>query len=105
MQTTTIYTTSSDLTVNADLCVFHGSPEELLAHLKRKHDDIEDIEAGDFGDCWLKRVDDPREDGQETATFDGIECRVQPPGSHPGGNFYWCTPVQPVFVVKYKAAD
>jgi uncharacterized protein YfaS (alpha-2-macroglobulin family) len=44
-------------------------------------------------------------DADGLADLDGIKCRVQRPGQHPGGRFWWCTPVDPVYVTHWSAAD
>ena len=100
-----LYTMSSDLSVNEDLMTFDGDEAALLAKLRRTHDGVAGVESADFGDCWIKLTREPEVDADGLADLDGIKCRVQRPGQHPGGNFYWLTPVESVFVPVFAPAS
>lgn len=53
--------------------------------------------AVDFPDCWIKIADKPAVNSDGYAVIDGILCNVQSPGSHPGGNKWWLTPIATVY--------
>lgn len=53
---------------------------------------------GEFADCWVKLYQRPELDDEGRTVIDGILCEVQNPGTHPGGNAWWCTPVAPIYV-------
>lgn len=56
----------------------------------------------DFGDCWVKIWEKPDLDTNGCAEIDGIKCKVQNPGTHPGGNCYWLTPSDDVYIPIYS---
>lgn len=56
-----------------------------------------EIGPGEFGECWFKSVMEP--DGLSVGPFSLDEVRVLWPGGHPGGNFFWVTPVVDVHVL------
>jgi len=61
------------------------------------------IEAGDYGDCWLKWMHAPRVGnpgaGEGYAPFSFNQLFIQAPGEHPGGRFWWITPRVDVLTV------
>ena len=58
-----------------------------------------------FGDCWLKTYEKPELDAEGHAELEGIKCIVQNPGSHPGENAYWLTPVDAVMIPVLQETD
>ena len=57
------------------------------------------IEAGTWGDCWIKSVGRPRAGDPWIAPFSFGQISTQSPGEHPGGRFYWTTPTVEVLIV------
>lgn len=57
------------------------------------------IEAGSYGDAWIKTLDYPAPYVVEPFTLD--ECSIARPGEHPGGREYWITPRPDVLVVSH----
>lgn len=61
------------------------------------------IEPGGYGDCWMKWAKAPRVgnpgSGDGYAPFTYRQLSVQAPGEHPGGRFWWITPLVDVLVV------
>lgn len=55
-------------------------------------------EPGEFGDCWKKFPAAPTSD--DVTPFALAEVSVAEPGSHPGNNEYWVTPLMSVYVPK-----
>lgn len=93
-----IYSLETDLYVDTTLHTAN-SEEEVTPDAN-----IESWEQNYFGDCWLKLLANPEpylnDDG--TLTVDGIQCRVTPPGQHPGGQAWWITPIEPVYTPVYS---
>lgn len=61
--------------------------------------EVVELEAGHFGDCWIK-VHDRRTLEAKVGewTDEAGELIVQEPGSHPGGKAFWLTPAADVYV-------
>ena len=97
-------TDANGLTIS-ERAVIRGfaSESEALSALAREYD-LEPgerlvLDAGSFGDCWIKTHDAPRPDGLlDTSPFALDDLIVQAPGSHPGGRAWWLTPSDPVMV-------
>lgn len=76
---------------------------DAVEYLKHGYDprywDHSSIEVGEgrYGDCWLKTLQEPREDMFEPFGSDGVY--VSGPGGHPGFG-YWTTPRHSVLVIK-----
>lgn len=70
---------------------------------------VVDLELGDFGDCWLKVLDRPDPETLEMwAQNLGMvadDLQVSPPGTHPGGAYYWVTPWPEVWVPVIEIDD
>lgn len=67
--------------------------------------DLDDGEAltittGEFGDCWIKAAQKPAVGDPTLTPFTFNDVRVQHPGEHPGGRFYWLTPRRDVLVAR-----
>jgi hypothetical protein len=92
------------ITLDATIEVFESEAaarEWLLAPYRDGGWDINSavIDAGQFGDCWIKSVDAPSVGTPWISPFSFNQVRVERPGRHPGGRFYWTTPRPDVLVV------
>lgn len=55
------------------------------------------LTEGRFSDCWEKFSANPSDlDCHDPFTLD--QLIIQKPGSHPGGQTFWVTPMEPVWV-------
>ena len=91
------------------LARFHraASKHEMISQMQDRFcTEITGVEEADFGDCWAKLTRAPTEGDFELWSEEyGIpsDCfRVKPPGTHPGGNFYWVDVTIPVYVPVFK---
>ena len=91
---------------NAEISVFttlEAAKEWLMEPLVNCGDDYDlgsaEIGPGDFGDCWIKSVDRPKIGTRWLSPFSYTQLRIERPGQHPGGKFYWTTPTVDVLVV------
>ena len=96
---------------NADIRAFTTEAEAREWLLKSYRDGGWDlttakIEAGRFGDCWIKTYSEPREDGDKLVIgagtcepFSPEQLYVAAPGQHPGGRVWWIEPNVEVLVV------
>ena len=53
----------------------------------------------DYGDAWIKSISRPTIGCHWIAPFSYNQLRIERPGQHPGGKFYWITPVVDVLVL------
>lgn len=57
------------------------------------------IEAGEFGDCWVKTHRAPGDDESYFAPFTRDQLYIAGPGHHPGGRAWWIEPREEVLVI------
>jgi hypothetical protein len=79
-----------------------AAEEYLRESVTLEDDETLVIEAGKFGDCWLKMNIEPEEIDLEPFASDDLI--IQGPGSHPGMNKYWITPRPEVLVARVERA-
>lgn len=58
------------------------------------------IEAGEWGDCWIKTSIKPEIGDSMLSPFGYAQIHIQKPGTHSGGKVYWITPKAEVLIVK-----
>lgn len=103
----THYSDDFSISQNADISKF-ATREEAEAFLRNAfdHADLAEegltvtIEAGSFGDCWIKSQAAPKVGETWIAPFSRSQLYVQRPGQHPGGRQYWTTPIVEVLVAR-----
>ena len=59
---------------------------------------ISDVQTDDFGDCWIKFYKKPDLFTLRDLDDEAGKVKICKPGSHPGGNEYWTTPIADVYV-------
>lgn len=101
--TTALYTSDEIETgwaaEGADLERYETEADATAAFQSRYCDaKITGWEEVSFTDCWVKCRNAPELNAEGYAEIDGIKCHVRRPGTHPGGNAWWCTPVDEVMV-------
>lgn len=103
------YTLDSDFYINenADISYVEADSYEEAEKLilKKFNDSIEvsdnqsiEVIEGQFSDCWVKGFYSRYVALAKLSGISGVPCRVQSPGTHPGGNFHWITPSVPVYI-------
>lgn len=88
------------ISINADIFAFE-TRADAEAYLRQGFDCNEwfvEIEAGNFGDCWIKCYSEPSEDNIDFSPFTLSECIVRAPGQHPGGHCWWVEPKAEIMV-------
>lgn len=100
----------SHIVQNAHIQAFDTERAARQYLIDSYRDSLEDgetlhIDAGDFGDCWIKSYHRPAADDPMLDPYDFADLIVQAPGQHPGGNQFWVSPFAPVLVAQIVAAD
>jgi len=90
---------------NAYIAAF-TTREEAVAYLMAAFDaadwnhDSAVIDAGRYGDCWIKVHRAPGEAESYFAPFTADQLSILAPGQHPGGRAWWIEPAADVLVVE-----
>lgn len=74
---------------------------EAEAYLRSGYDPSEwtvEIEAGFFGDCWIKTMNAPKIGDNFLSPFSYTQLSVRAPGQHPGGKQFWIEPCVDVLI-------
>lgn len=95
---------------NATIYKFTADTEAEAKGLALRHlsancsyrDEYCKLAPADFGDCWIKAYGNNPPD---IRPFDLDEMIVQGPGSHPGGNCTWYSPLPTVYLLRVELDD